>query len=350
MLLNSLSAFYAEKIENADGDTVGYVYGEVWTEYAQNALASVFLWIAIALAVLLVGIGIAVRFRKPDTLKRYAAVATAFAAGFAATVIVAMLALGFYEMNEKGYVFDLVLYPSVALGAVVLLGAAACYLSSLFSKKAFKITAIAAASAAGAAFTALMVCLGVYYASGDAETNNGAIITLSENVALYLCAAGLIAVILFLAFFFGKKYKSGFDSKSVSYAAVCIAMSFALSYLKLWKMPQGGSVTFASLLPLMIYAYMFGAKKGVFAGLIYGTLQAIQEPFLIHPAQFLLDYPVAFSAIGLAGLFGNLKKLEKLPQIQFALGAVVASVLRFASHVLSEIGRASCRERVLRDV
>ena len=96
MLLNSLSAFYAEKIENADGDTVGYVYGEVWTEYAQNALASVFLWIAIALAVLLVGIGIAVRFRKPDTLKRYAAVATAFAAGFAATVIVAMLALGFY--------------------------------------------------------------------------------------------------------------------------------------------------------------------------------------------------------------------------------------------------------------
>ena len=337
MLLNSLSAFYAEKIENADGDTVGYVYGEVWTEYAQNALASVFLWIAIALAVLLVGIGIAVRFRKPDTLKRYAAVATAFAAGFAATVIVAMLALGFYEMSEKGYVFDLVLYPSVALGAVVLLGAAACYLSSLFSKKAFKITAIAAASAAGAAFTALMVCLGVYYASGDAETNNGAIITLSENVALYLCAAGLIAVILFLAFFFGKKYKSGFDSKSVSYAAVCIAMSFALSYLKLWKMPQGGSVTFASLLPLMIYAYMFGAKKGVFAGLIYGTLQAIQEPFLIHPAQFLLDYPVAFSAIGLAGLFGNFKNLEKLPQIQFALGAVVASVLRFASHVLSGV-------------
>ncbi|MDE5896928.1 MAG: energy-coupled thiamine transporter ThiT, partial [Clostridia bacterium] len=270
-------------------------------------------------------------------LKRYATVAIAFAAGFAATVIVAMLSLEFFHMNEKGYLFDLVLYPSIVLGAVIVLGIAAGYVSSLFSKKTFKITMIAVASAIGAAFIALMVCLGVYFASGAAEINNGAQITVSENVALYLCAAGLIAVIALLAIFFGRKAKRGFDSKTISYAAVCIAMSFALSYLKLWKMPQGGSVTFASLLPLMIYAYMFGARKGVFAGLIYGILQAVQEPFLIHPAQFLLDYPIAFSAIGLAGMFGNLKKLDNLPQVQFALGAIVASALRFVAHVLSGV-------------
>ena len=51
----------------------------------------------------------------------------------------------------------------------------------------------------------------------------------------------------------------------------------------------------------------------------------------------MLDYPVAFAGIGLAGLFANAKKLEKLPQIQFALGAVVASAFRFVSHVLSGV-------------
>ncbi|MGN1078413.1 MAG: energy-coupled thiamine transporter ThiT, partial [Candidatus Gallimonas sp.] len=123
----------------------------------------------------------------------------------------------------------------------------------------------------------------------------------------------------------------------ISYAAICIAMSFALSYLRIVKMPQGGSVTIASLLPLMIYSYMFGTKKGVFAGFVYGVLQAVQDPWIIHPAQFLLDYPVAFAAIGLAGMFAQVRKLDRLPQVQFALGALVASVVRFISHVLSGV-------------
>jgi thiamine transporter len=100
-------------------------------------------------------------------------------------------------------------------------------------------------------------------------------------------------------------------------------------------MPQGGSVTLASLLPLMIYAYMYGPRKGVLAGFIYGILQAIQDPWIIHPAQFLLDYPLAFACIGTAGLFARVKPLQKFPQIKFALGAIVAAVLRYASHVLS---------------
>lgn len=102
-------------------------------------------------------------------------------------------------------------------------------------------------------------------------------------------------------------------------------------------MSQGGSVTAASLLPLMIYSYMFGVKKGIFAGFIYGVLQAIQDPWLIHPAQFLLDYPVAFACIGIAGLFAKTEKLAKLPQVQFGLGAIAASALRFLCHILSGV-------------
>ena len=135
----------------------------------------------------------------------------------------------------------------------------------------------------------------------------------------------------------GKDDEKGFETKHIAYAAVCISMSFALSYIRLFKMPQGGSVTLASLLPLMLYSYMFGVRKGVFAGFVYGLLQAVQDPWILHPAQFLLDYPVAFAAIGVSGMFRKVEKLNKFPQVSFTLGALVASSLRFISHVFSGV-------------
>ncbi len=337
MLLNTLLAAYTGTVENADGDTVGYTYPDIWTSFAKNKLSTVFLWAAVALAAVLIAVGIFVWFKRQEKFKGFLAAAFTLAVGFSVAVIVAMLSLEFMDMAESGAVFDLVLYPTVVLGAVAVVGVAAVYVASLFGDKVKKIALIVAGSVMGAAVVALLVCLGVYLASGKGEYNNGVAITATENALLYVCAAVLIAVLVFLALFFGRKDKKGFDSKSVSYAAVCIAMSFALSYLTLFRMPQGGSVTVASLLPLMIYSYMFGVKKGVFAGFVYGILQAVQDPWIIHPAQFLLDYPIAFACIGVAGMFANFKKLEKLPQVQFALGAVVASALRFASHVLSGV-------------
>lgn len=157
-----------------------------------------------------------------------------------------------------------------------------------------------------------------------------------NTLALWLLAAVLLAAVVALAFLFGRKDKKGFDSRSIAFAAVCIAMSFALSYLRIVKLPQGGSITLASLLPLMLYSYMFGTKKGVFAGMIYGVLQAFQDTYILHPAQFLLDYPLAFSAIGLAGMFARTDSL-RYPQVKFALGAVVAGVGRLAMHFVSGI-------------
>ena len=332
----SLLTAYVGTTEDAEGNTQ-YIYGDVWTSFAKDSLMYVFMYAAIALAVILLGVGLFVNRKKPQSLAGYVRTAIALAVGFSLTVIVAMLALEFYDMAENGYVFDLVLWPSVALGIVILLGAAAVYVASLYSKKALKIAAIAAGSAAGAAFVALFVCLCVYFATGAAEDNNYIDITPSENVALYLCAAALIAVIVALAFVCGKRDKKGFDSKAISYAAICIAMSFALSYIAPIHMPYGGSVTIASLVPLMIYSYMFGTKKGALAGAVYGLLQVIQDPWIIHPAQLLLDYPIAFAGIGLAGMFAHVKSLKKVPQVQFLLGALIAGVLRFTAHLFSGV-------------
>ena len=95
--------------------------------------------------------------------------------------------------------------------------------------------------------------------------------------------------------------KSG--TKQLVYGALCVALSFALSYVKLFSMPMGGSVTLCSMLPLMLYAYRYGVKSGLLAGLAYGLLQLVQKPEIVHWAQLLIDYPLAFTALGLAGLW-----------------------------------------------
>lgn len=289
-----------------------------------NAVRSVAIWLTVALAIAFVVCAILL---KGETRAKFMKISLIFAICYACAVGITFLAFAFAEDGIKTILFVplLVLILAVAGSAAML----------LFKRN--KAVYIVLGCIVGAAVAAVIACMGVYYGSGEAEEINGAEITLTENIVLYICAVALIGLLVFFALFFGRKDKKGFDSKAISYAAVCIAMSFALSYLRIAKLPQGGSVTAASLLPLMIYAFMFGPKKGILAGAVYGILQAVQDPWIIHPAQFLLDYPVAFASIGVSGLFGNVKRLDKLPQVQFALGAILASVLRFAAHVLSGV-------------
>ena len=66
-------------------------------------------------------------------------------------------------------------------------------------------------------------------------------------------------------------------------------------------MPQGGSVTLLSLLPIAVITYLYGTKRGVTAGVALGLVNLIFGPYVIHPVQLLLDYPIAFGALGLGG-------------------------------------------------
>lgn len=158
-----------------------------------------------------------------------------------------------------------------------------------------------------------------------------------KKAPLYVSAVLLVGAIIALTLILGRKETFKFDSRTVAFGAVCVAMSFALSYVRLFKLPQGGSVTLASLLPLMIFSYIFGIKKGMLIGVVYGILQAIQDPYIIHPAQFLLDYPIAFSAVGLGGIFSNIKAFKKCPQVSLLLGGIAVGVFRFLAHFLSGV-------------
>ena len=339
MFLNLLSAYSGTQTAvDANGEEyTQYIYDDIWTAFAKGGLGSVLLWMVVAFAVILLAVGIFIRFKRSDFLRTYVKYAVTFATGFAVVILVVMLALEFFDMNESGSVFELVLIPSAVLFGVTMLGIAAAYVCSLYSKKAFKIALWSVLGVFAAAVIALLVCISLYYSSGDAAENNEVDPALVNDLGLYLAMAGLIVAIALLTFFLGRKDKKGFDSRTISYAAVCIAMSFALSYLALVHMPYGGSVTVASLLPLMIYSYMFGVRKGVFAGAVYGLLQVIQDPWILHPAQLLLDYPIAFAGIGLAGMFRNVPAFKKTPQVAFLLGALVGSAFRYLAHLFSGV-------------
>ena len=180
-----------------------------------------------------------------------------------------------------------------------------------------------------------LVLIGVYYGKNVAD--DGYYSEHLNNVALYVLAGAVVVFTVATAFIVGAKDKKPFDTKCISMAGICVALSFCLSYIKLWDMPTGGSVTLVSLLPVMLFSYIYGIKKGLLIGLLYGTLQAVQDPWLIHPAQFVLDYPIAFSAVCFAGVLKDVRALDKLPQLKFGISAFIAGSIRFLCHVLSGV-------------
>ena len=139
-------------------------------------------------------------------------------------------------------------------------------------------------------------------------------------------AAGALAVMVGLLIYLAKRpEKQGkTDVRALTYGALCMAMSFVLSYIKLYSMPLGGSVTLASMLPLLWYSNKFGVRNGLIAGAAYGLLQLIQKPEIYHWVQVLLDYPLAFMMLGLAGSVKNLQ-----------LGSVIGVAGRWICHILS---------------
>ena len=310
MLLNSLL------------DTTWY---PITFDSPMNIARGVAFWLTVALAIAFVVCALVL---KGDTRKKFLKISLIVAIVYACVIGFTLLILTYLK---KG--ITLILFIPLLL---LLLGIAGSAIAIFF--KPAKLTFIIAGCVTGAAAIAALVCMGIYFSTGKPAEDNW--LSGNEDVnqlGLYLSAALFIAVVIAATFLLGKDEKKGFDTKSITYGAICIAMSFALSYLRIVTLPQEGSITVASLLPLMIYSYMFGIKKGVFAGMIYGILQAVQDPVILHPAQFLLDYPVAFACIGFAGIFAKIKKLEKLPQLQFAFGAVVAGLARLVSHFLSGV-------------
>ncbi|MGB4588903.1 MAG: energy-coupled thiamine transporter ThiT [Clostridiaceae bacterium] len=107
---------------------------------------------------------------------------------------------------------------------------------------------------------------------------------------------------------------------------ISVAICAVLNAIPLFQMPQGGSVTLASTLPIIIMAFAYGPEVGMLTGFLFGVVNLFLGPFIIHPLQTLLDYPLPFMFVGMAGFFKNRY-----------VGTVVSQLLRLLMHVLSGV-------------
>lgn len=149
------------------------------------------------------------------------------------------------------------------------------------------------------------------------------------TTAGYACTI-LVAVLFTIAAIFlaGKESKrKKISIKQLAYCSMALALSFITSYIKIFELPFGGSVTAFSMLFVVLIAYWYGPKTGVLLGFVFGILQFLQGPYVLSFFQVCCDYLLAFAALGFAGFFRKQKN-------GLVIGYLVAVISRGAFHVL----------------
>ncbi len=144
----------------------------------------------------------------------------------------------------------------------------------------------------------------------------------------------LLLALIFLSSLLRKKESARFRTKKLALAGMCVASSFTLALVKFKFASFGGSITVASFVPILLFAYVYGAADGFFVGLIHGLLNFIESPYILTPATFVLDYLLAFASVGLMGFFGKMQRKEKACA-PLVLGCVSVFATRFFFHLLS---------------
>ncbi len=122
--------------------------------------------------------------------------------------------------------------------------------------------------------------------------------------------------------------KKMMSAKELVCCGVCIALAFALSYVRIFSLPYSGSVTLCSMFFICYAGYCFGPTAGLICGAIYGLLQFWQGAYILNLLQLCCDYFLAFTALGLAGFF------HKKGYKGMIVGYIIGVLFRGAFHTL----------------
>ena len=129
-------------------------------------------------------------------------------------------------------------------------------------------------------------------------------------------------------------------------SAIMVALATVLSMLKIWESPYGGSITILSMAPIIVLSLRRGVKVGLAAGFAHSVIQlllGLSNVAWVPTATgivlcILTDYIIPFTLLGLGGIFRNVKFTKNdsaNPVIAAALGALLVTVLRYISHIVS---------------
>jgi thiamine transporter len=150
--------------------------------------------------------------------------------------------------------------------------------------------------------------------------------TTAGNVALFV----VIALLFIAMFAFGGSGKRKANAKQLAFSAVAVALSVIASIFTVFNLPFGGSITLFRMFFICLIGYLYGTRSGILAGIACGFLDLILKPYVVHPVQLLIDYPIAFGCLGLSGIFAKSK---------FGLfkGYIMGVFGRYICHVLSGV-------------
>lgn len=160
-----------------------------------------------------------------------------------------------------------------------------------------------------------------------------------EKEAYQLQTSGIITVIVLIIVLIAlalilqpKESKSKkYSTKQLVFSGAAMALAIVTSMLKVFEMPMGGAVTLFSMFFIVLIGYLYGVKAGLMTGFAYGLLQFLIDPIFYTVPQMIVDYPLAFGALGLSGFFSN-KKYGL--QIGYVVGIFGRFIFAFLSGLL----------------
>ena len=175
----------------------------------------------------------------------------------------------------------------------------------------------------------------------DVVVNDGGQTTYTPTTLGNVLLMVLLAVLLAGAVIFARRYAAGqklqpeepakkggkVTAKQLVFCAMSIALGTILSEIKIIDFPWGGSATLLSMLVICLPGYLFGLGAGLMTSVAYGVLQLLINPYVLFPMQLVLDYLLAFGALGLSGLFAGAKRGLLKGYLVGILGRYVFTVL-----------------------
>ena len=157
--------------------------------------------------------------------------------------------------------------------------------------------------------------------------DDGSVRMTAPGIAIVIAVIALLIIIAAIVRQRKSAKKMVLTTKQLVYSAVAIALAVVCSMIKFANLPMGGSVTLFSMLFITLIGYWYGPYVGIMTAVAYGLIQFVMEPIFYTLPQMLLDYPLAFGALGLAGFFAGKKHGLQIGYVAGVLGRYVFSVI-----------------------
>lgn len=175
-----------------------------------------------------------------------------------------------------------------------------------------------------------------FFVTPEGAWGDGSVHLTTIGIGIVIAVIAVLLVVAAIVRHKNADKKTALTTKQLVFSAVAIALAMVCSMIKLFEMPMGGSVTLLSMLFIVLIAYWYGPYVGIMTAVAYGLVQFVTEPIFYTIPQMLLDYPLAFGALGLAGFFNKKKWGLQIGYVAGVLGrfvfATISGVVFFASY------------------